>query len=81
MGNPGRTATVVLVHAGEVIGALPPVALELPWWPEAHDVVAAVRERDGLEITVLRLLQARSEGIMGGEVGYLAETDRLPRRR
>ena len=72
-------ATVVLVHRGEVAGALPPVALELPWWPEAHDVVAAVRERDGLEITVLRLLASRSDGMMGGEVDYLAETDRLPR--
>jgi hypothetical protein len=78
--RPGRTATVVLVHRGEVVGALPPVALDMPWWPEAHDVVAAVRERDGLEITMLRLLDTRSDQLFGGEVSYLAETERLPRR-
>ncbi len=57
---------------------LPPVALELPWWPEANDLVTAVRERDGIEITVLRLLHTASDQISGGEVTYLAETDRPP---
>ena len=57
---------------------LPPVALELPWWPEADDLVTAVRERDGIEITVLRLLHTASDRISGGEVTYLAETDRPP---
>lgn len=80
MPAPGRTATVVLVHEGEVVGALPPVALELPWWPEAHDLVTAVRERDGLEITVLRLLRAEAGRTSGGEVCYLAETGRPPPR-
>ena len=78
MQGTGRLASVVLVHRGEVLGLLPPVALEMPWWPEAHDLVAAVRERDGIEITVLRLLQTRSDRIAGGEVSYLAETDRPP---
>ena len=76
----GRMASVVLVHQGEVIGLLPPVSLEMPWWPEVHDLVTAVRERDGIEITVLRLLQATSDRIAGGEVTYLAETDRPPQR-
>jgi len=58
---------------------LPPVALEMPWWPESHDLVSAVRERDGIDITVLRLLQTTSDRIAGGDVTYLAETDRLPR--
>ena len=78
MGSTGRAASVVLVHGGEVLGRLPPVALEMPWWPEAHDLVAAVRERDGIEITVLRLLRGTSDRIAGGEVTYLAETDRVP---
>lgn len=78
--TPGRTATVVLVHDGELLGALPPVALDLPWWPEVHDLVAAVRARDGLAVTVLRLLQAEPGRSWGGAVSYLAETDRPPAR-
>ena len=70
---------MVLVHRGQVLGVLPPVALELPWWPEADDLITAVRERDGIEITVLRLLRTASDRIFGGEVTYLAETDRPPR--
>ena len=70
---------MVLVESGEVLGALPPVSLDLPWWPEVHDLVAAVRERDGVEITVLRLLSASSDRVAGGEVSYLAESDRRPR--
>jgi len=68
----------VLVHHGQVLGVLPPVMLELPWWPEADDLVTAVRQRDGIEITVLRLLHTASHRISGGEVTYLAETDRPP---
>ncbi|HEU4544845.1 MAG TPA: hypothetical protein VFR88_00990, partial [Microlunatus sp.] len=74
----GRRARVVLVHHGQVLGVLPPVALAMPWWPEADDLVTAVRERDGIEITVLRLLHTASDRISGGEVTYLAETDRPP---
>jgi hypothetical protein len=74
----GRRATVVLVRGGEVLGQLPPVSLEMPWWPEAHDLVAAVRQRDGIDITVLRLLRVTSQEVSGGEVTYLAETDRVP---
>ena len=73
-------ASVVLIHRGEILGLLPPVSLELPWWPEVHDLVTAVRERDGIEITVLRLLHATSDRIAGGEVSYLAEADRAPQR-
>ncbi|HYI54317.1 MAG TPA: phosphotransferase [Microlunatus sp.] len=74
----GRRASVVLVHRGEVLGRLPPVELEMPWWPEADDLVSAVRERDGIEITVLRLLHTASDRVSGGEVTYLAEADRPP---
>ena len=74
----GRLARVVLVHHGQVLGVLPPVALAMPWWPEADDLVSAVRDRDGIEITVLRLLHTVSDRVFGGEVTYLAETDRPP---
>ncbi len=76
----GRTATLVLVRPdGELLGQLPPVDLALPWWPEASDVAAAVRERDRIEVTVLRLLSADRATPMGGRVMYLAETrDPLP---
>ena len=75
---PGRQASVVLVQGGQVLGLLPPVQLEMPWWPEAHDLVSAVRERDGIDITVLRLVKAAPDRTSGGEVTYLAETDRAP---
>ena len=74
----GRMACVVLLHRGQILGRLPPVSLEMPWWPEVHDLVAAVQERDGIEITVLRLLDATSDRIAGGEVTYLAETNQPP---
>lgn len=77
-GEPGRRARVVLVHDGTVVGALPSVDLELPWWPEADDLVTAIRARDGLEITVLRLLETEPARVSGGEVSYLAETDSRP---
>ena len=78
MDDPGRWARLVLVHDGTVLGALPPLPLAMPWWPEAHDVVAAARERFGVEVVVLRLLATRSAQPFGGEVTYLAEADRPP---
>jgi Phosphotransferase enzyme family len=74
----GRAARLVLVYDGTVIGALPPLQLTAPWWPEAHDVVAAARERFGVDVVLLRLVEARSDQPFGGAVTYLAETDRPP---
>ncbi len=74
----GRSARLVLVHEGTVVGALPPFQLTMPWWPEAGDVVVAARERFGVEVVLLRLVEARSDRPFGGAVTYLAETDRLP---
>lgn len=74
----GRTASLVLVQNGSVVGCLPPVELSMPWWPESHDVVAAVRDRFGIDVTVLRLLDAPSDRLWGGHVTYLAETDSPP---
>ena len=74
----GRSARLVLVCDGTVLGALPPLELEMPWWPEAHDVVAAARERFGVDVVVLRLLAAQSDRPFGGAVTYLAEAARRP---
>jgi Ser/Thr protein kinase RdoA (MazF antagonist) len=63
---------------GVVAGALPPIPLATPWWQEIGSLVAAVRERQGLEITVLRLLEASLPKPPGGEVTYLAEVDGAP---
>jgi len=64
----GRVVTVVL---DEPRGALPTISIESPWWQEAEPVVAAIRERFGIEIVILRLL----EGDVPSQspVTYLAE--------
>ncbi len=58
---------------GELLGKLPPVLAERPWWPEVGSVVRAVREAHGLHVTLLRLLRAERESPPGGKVTYLAE--------
>ena len=74
----GRRETVVLCGAdGVPFGALPPLDLAAPWYTNVEDLVAVVRERFGLTITVLRLLTAdraqSSDG--GGSVVHLARLD------
>ena len=77
MNLPPRVATLVLVTpAGEVVGSLPPVPVATPWWQEVEPVVRAVRERDGVDVTILRLLEAELAGAQGGAVTYLAEIAR-----
>ncbi len=61
------------VRGDRLWGALPPLPVVAPWWPEAWDVVAAVRERYGIEMTVLRLLATSRSRMPGGTVTYLAE--------
>ena len=71
-----RVATVVLCRPnGSLLGSLPPLEVAVPWWQEARPVVDAVREAYGLEVTVLRLLDAAPTeiGTAGGPVTYLAE--------
>ena len=65
-----------------MLGALEPFAVDMPVWQEVADVVASARARFGLDVTVLRLLRARSDRPpFGGEVVYLAEVDDRPRAR
>ncbi len=75
-----RLATLVLADpTGRVLGALPEVAVDVPWWPEAWPLVDAARSRTGVEVTVLRLLDAPDSPVpAGGRVAYLAETTARP---
>jgi hypothetical protein len=68
-----RLVTVVLCgDGGTVLGQLPtPFVVTPRWWPEVDPVVAAVRDRYGLSVTVLRLLTTEADQA-GGEVAYLA---------
>jgi Ser/Thr protein kinase RdoA (MazF antagonist) len=71
---PPRSAGLVLVTAaGAVVGSLPAVAVSTPWWQDVEPVVRAVRQRYGVEVVVLRLLQAELPQPPGGRVIYLAE--------
>src|SRR5687767_4360748 len=74
MGLAERSVILVLCTEDRVWGALPPMPVSCPWWPEAWDVVAAAHERYGLDIVLLRLLEATVPEMPGGVVSYLAET-------
>jgi len=71
---PTRIARLILVtRTGEVLGQLPPFPVTTPWWQDAAPVVRAARERHGVEVTILRLLEAQLPEPPGGPVTYLAE--------
>jgi Ser/Thr protein kinase RdoA (MazF antagonist) len=71
---PPRIATLVLVDsAGRLLGALPPLQAETPWWNHAEPLVQAAAAGHGIGITVLRLITAERPHPPGGAVGYLAE--------
>jgi Ser/Thr protein kinase RdoA (MazF antagonist) len=73
--TPARSAELVLVtSAGVLLGRLAPVAVDTPWWQDVEPVVRAIRDRDGVVLTVLRLLEAELDRPPGGRVTYLAET-------
>src|SRR5258706_5034546 len=70
---PPRLATLVLVTPnGATIGAWPPFAVDTPWWQDIAPVVRAAREAHGVEVTLLRVLDAERAGT-SGEITYLAE--------
>jgi Ser/Thr protein kinase RdoA (MazF antagonist) len=72
-----RTATLLLVDAaGVVLGALLPIEVATPWWNDIAPLVRAVQQRDGLHVTVLRLLGAERDAGPGGAVWYLAQVSR-----
>jgi len=50
------------------------VELDLPWWQEAGDLVAALRDRYGLDTVVLRLVSASTTEFQpGADVAYAVE--------
>ena len=54
-----RTAELVLVTPkGDPAGYLPAVPVATPWWPDVGPVVQAVHEHHGVDVIVLRLLDA-----------------------
>jgi Phosphotransferase enzyme family len=70
----GRHVSMVLCErTGAVLGSLPPFDVDDPWWPEAHPVIVVVRERFGVDVLVLRMLNVVSDSFNGGDVTYLAE--------
>ncbi|MFT4216195.1 MAG: phosphotransferase [Micropruina sp.] len=75
MSMPRREAVLLLCAGQTVLGTLPPLPTELPWWPEVWDVCAAAKARYGLDVVVLRLLSASVARMPGGTVTYLAEVD------
>ena len=62
---------------GEVVGALPPFVVATPWWQDVEPVVLAARQRHGVDVTVLRLLDTERPMPPGGLVTYLAEVEHM----
>ncbi len=60
-------------ESGSLLGALPPFPVEVPYWQEMSDVLAAARERYALRADVLRLLTHELPTSPGGAVTYLAQ--------
>ncbi|MDG4830186.1 aminoglycoside phosphotransferase family protein [Solwaraspora sp. WMMD1047] len=74
-----RTVTLLLVDPlGAPLGALPPYQVAMPWWQEVSDVVDGARERFGVDVSVLRLVDADRSAPPGGALRYLAQLDRAP---
>ncbi len=69
-----RTAELVLLTPnGRPVGRLPAVPVATPWWQDVEPVVRAARDHYGIDVTILRLLDAELEQPHGGRVTYLAE--------
>ena len=69
-----RTAELVLVTPnGRPVGRLPAVPVATPWWQDVEPVVRAVHDHHGVDVTILRLLNAELEQPHGGRVTYLGE--------
>ncbi len=71
----GRRARVVLLRSdGCTLGCLPTIDLAEPWWMGAADLLAALRERFGLDAMVLRLVGASTAHFEpGAGVAYAVE--------
>lgn len=75
-----RTAELVLVTSdGRPVGSLPAVPVATPWWQDIESVVRAARDFHGIDVTILRLLDAELDHPHGGRVTYLAEVSEAVR--
>ncbi len=70
-----RVVTLVLCRrGGEVLGALDPFEVDVPWWQEVGSVVDAARQVHGVDSVILRLMVGEEHRLgAGGPVTYLAE--------
>src|SRR5688572_29796276 len=74
MQYPERHARLVLITpTGGVIGSLTPFPVATPWWQDIAPVVHGARAHHGVDVVVLRLLEAERESPHGGLVTYLAQ--------
>jgi hypothetical protein len=64
---------VLVDSSGDVLGRLPPLPVDTPWWQEVGEVDDRYQ--------VLRLLYGDRSAPPGGHVTYLAETEAAPPRR
>src|SRR5262252_3093530 len=53
--------------------SLPAMPVATPWWQEVEPVVRAARDYHGVDVIILRLLDAELDQPPGGRVTYLAE--------
>ncbi len=75
-GGQYRIATLVLTNReGGILGKLAPVRVATPWLQEVQELVDAVRQRDDIEVTILRLLAVDESDLPAVNVVYLAEVD------
>jgi hypothetical protein len=75
-----RVTLVLCTPDGELLGALPPFDVPMPWWQHVDDVVAGAKAVHGIDVRVLRLLTCQAPRYPGGgPVSYLAEVDAAPR--
>jgi hypothetical protein len=70
-----RLVTLVLCRRdGELLGALDPFEVDVPWWQEVGSVVDAARQVHGVDSIILRLMAGEEHRLgAGGPVTYLAE--------
>jgi hypothetical protein len=62
------------IRTGQVLGNAPSFGVPTPWWPDVGPIVDGARDAWGLEVVVLRILDADAPAdAMGGSVHYLAE--------
>jgi len=66
---------------GAPVGSLPAVPVATPWWQDIEPVVRAARDYHGIDVIVLRLLEAELDQPPGGRVTYLAEVAQPVRAR